>query len=45
MQLNIPASYDKQPSWVRGVDKIQLLVDMLKECAWITADASLIYWL
>lgn len=45
MELDIPASHDKQPSWVRGVNKVQLLVDMLKECAWITADASLIYWL
>lgn len=31
--------------WMRGVDKTQLLVDMLKECAWITAHASLIYYL
>lgn len=29
----------------KGADKLQLLVDMVQERAWITVDASLIYWL
>lgn len=44
LELGIPVSHDMQGVWVRSVNKIQLLVKVLKECVSMAVYTSLIYW-